>query len=126
MIAKWLLLITFALSAYGSGQVWLVQLSSYPLWAFVGRAEFSAYHGAWWRTIWSVVLAPAGLAALGSFLMPLWPLPGISTWAIWAGVGLQVCFIIGTAAWWGPLMARLEGENGGLDAERYALLLSTH
>jgi hypothetical protein len=31
MNARWLLLGVFALSLYGTGQVWLVQLSSYPL-----------------------------------------------------------------------------------------------
>ena len=65
MTARWLLLATFALSLYSAGQVWLVQLSSYPLWAYVGRNEFSAYHRAWWRSIWGVVLGPAALVTLG-------------------------------------------------------------
>ena len=58
MNARWLLLIVFALSLYGTGQVWLVQLSSYPLWRYVGEAQFPTYHQAWWRSIWGVVLAP--------------------------------------------------------------------
>jgi hypothetical protein len=33
--SRWLLLATVALSAFGTGQVGLVQLSSYRLWAFV-------------------------------------------------------------------------------------------
>jgi hypothetical protein len=45
MIARWLLLATFALSLYGTGQVWLVQLSSYPLWAHVGRGVESLVDG---------------------------------------------------------------------------------
>jgi len=44
------------------GTVWLVQLSSYPLWAHVGLKEFYDYHIAWWHSIWIPVLFPAGLA----------------------------------------------------------------
>ena len=71
MIAKWLLLTTFALSLYATGQVWLVQLSSYPLWAHVGHGDFKDYHRAWWRSIWGVVLVPSVLTALCSVLMSL-------------------------------------------------------
>jgi hypothetical protein len=49
MNARLLLLTVFALSLYGIGQVWLVQLSSYPLWRYVGEEQFPAYHQAWWR-----------------------------------------------------------------------------
>lgn len=44
---EWLLLGTCALGLYGAGQVWLVQLSSYRLWTYVGANEFRAYmqHG---------------------------------------------------------------------------------
>jgi hypothetical protein len=35
--SQWLLIITVFRSVYGVGQVWLVQLSSYHLWAFVVR-----------------------------------------------------------------------------------------
>jgi hypothetical protein len=126
MTARWLLLATFALSLYSAGQVWLVQLSSYPLWAYVGRNEFSAYHRAWWRSIWGVVLGPAALVTLGSVLMLWRAVPEVPAWALWASVGLQACFVLGTAVWWGPLMARLEGADAGLDQRRYRLLMSTH
>jgi hypothetical protein len=42
-----LLLVNLALSFYGMGTVWLVQLSSYPLWRHVGLKEFHDYHIAW-------------------------------------------------------------------------------
>ena len=66
-----LLLGTCALSLYGVGQVWLVQLSSYRLWTYVGPREFRAYHAAWWRGIWGVVLAPAALVTIGAMLVGL-------------------------------------------------------
>lgn len=126
MPSEWLLLATFVFSVYGAGQVWLVQLSSYPLWRFVGATEFRAYHLAWWRSIWGVVLAPAGLTWLGAMLMIWLRPPQVRPGEIWLGVALQAALALGTAAWWGPLMARLETEGGGLDLQRYRALTSTH
>ncbi|HLW91251.1 MAG TPA: hypothetical protein VKS78_08130 [Roseiarcus sp.] len=121
----WLLFATTILSVYSVGQVWLVQLSSYRLWAFVGAGEFRAYHAAWWRSIWGVVLAPAALVTIGALLMLWRPSPGVPSWAIWLGVVLQAALVAGTAIWWGPLMARLEAPSGML-MDRYQLLMTTH
>lgn len=126
MIASWLLLTTFALSLYATGQVWLVQLSSYPLWAHVGHGDFKDYHRAWWRSIWGVVLVPSVLTAVCSVLMLRWGVPGVPASALWFGLGLQAAFVLGTTCWWGPLMARLEAPGGGLDPYRYRLLMLTH
>ena len=123
---SWVLFVTAVLSVYGVGQVWLVQLSSYRLWAFVGAREFHVYHAAWWRSIWGVVLAPAALVSVGAALMAWRPTPGIPGWAIWLGLALQGALVLGTALWWGPLMARLEAPDGGLMLERYRLLMRTH
>jgi hypothetical protein len=126
MKANWLLFATAMLSVYSVGQVWLVQLSSYRLWPFVGANEFRAYHAAWWRSIWGVVLAPAALVTIGAALMIWLPSPGVPPWAIRLGVALQASLVVGTAAWWGPLMARLEAPDGGLLLARYRLLMTTH
>ncbi len=69
--SHWLLLGTCALSVYGAGNIWPVQLSSYRLWTCVGPREFHAYHLAWWHSIWGVILGPAALVFLGASLM-LW------------------------------------------------------
>jgi hypothetical protein len=123
---QWLLLGTCALSFYGMGQVWLVQLSSYKLWTYVGELEFRSYHQAWWQSIWGVILAPAVLLLIGALLMLWWRAPGVPAWATWLGAALQIALLLGTAAWWGPLMARLETDTGGLPPERYHLLMTTH
>ena len=122
---RWLLLAVCALAAYSVGQVWLVQLSSYRLWPLVGEREFHAYHAAWWRGIWGVILGPAALLLAAATVMLWRPAPGVPAWAVWLGFALQAALLIGTAAWWGPLMARLE-SRGGLHAERYRLMLATH
>jgi hypothetical protein len=123
---QWLLVVTVFLSVYGVGQIWLVQLSSYKLWAFVGPREFHAYHWAWWRSIWLVVMAPTSLVFLGSALM-LWMRPaGIPSRAIWLGFGLEALLLVGTAFWWGPLMARLADPDTGLIQPLYSRLMLTH
>jgi hypothetical protein len=126
MNARLLLLSVFALSLYGTGQVWLVQLSSYPLWRYVGEEQFPAYHQAWWRSIWGVVLGPAVLAFLGALLMLRWRTPETPAWSTWLGAGLQLALVIGTALWWAPLMACLQGPTSGPDPARFELLLNTH
>lgn len=124
--SQWLLLLTCVLSFYGAGQVWLVQLSSYALWPYVGDKEFHAYHAAWWRSIWGVVLAPAAVLLVAAALMLRLRAPGVPEWACWCGAALQAALLVGTAAWWGPLMARLEASGGGLLPQRYRLLMRTH
>lgn len=126
MSARYLLLGVFALSLYGTGQVWLVQLSSYPLWRYVGEAQFTAYHQAWWRSIWGVVLGPAVLTFIGALWMLRWRVPWVPTWMEWLGLILQVALLSGTVLWWAPLMAHLENPTGGLDSGRFELLLNTH
>ena len=124
--SQWLLLVTCALSLYSVGNIWPVQLSSYPLWTQVGPGEFHAYHLAWWRSIWGVILAPAGVVFVGAILMPWWRAPGVPPWATGLGLALQLALVVGTALWWGPLMARLEDRAGGLSMARFQLLMATH
>ena len=121
-----LLMAACALSFYSVGQVWLVQLSAYPLWTHVGEREFHGYHAAWWRSIWGVILAPSALLFVGSALMLWLRAPGVPAWAPWSGVALQIALLLGTAIWWGPLMGRLEAPNGGLLTERYQLMMTSH
>ncbi len=121
-----LLLAVCALGVYGVGNVWLVQVSSYKLWAFVGPGELEAYHAAWWHSIWGVVLFPATLVVIGSVLMLWWPPPHVPAWAPWAGLALQAALVAGTALYWGPLMARLTSPATGLSVALYRQLMLTH
>lgn len=126
MNAHWLLLGVFALNLYGTGQVWFVQLSSYPLWLYVGVAQFRAYHQAWWRSIWGVVLGPAMLSFVDAFVMLRWRTPETPAWSTWLGASLQLALVIGMIFWWAPLMRCFEGPTGGPDPTRFKLLLNTH
>jgi hypothetical protein len=71
-------------------------------------------------------LAPAVLVFCGAVLMLWWRDSGIPAWSVWLGFGLQVALLLGTALWWGPLMARIEAPDGGLALERYRVLMTTH
>jgi hypothetical protein len=124
--SQWLLAVTALLAVCGVGQVWLVQLSSYHLFAFVGPREFEAYHWAWWRSIWFPVMVPTTVVFTGSILM-LWMRPaGVPGWAVWLGFTLEILIALGTAIWWGPLMARLSTPDTGLIVPLYRQLMLTH
>ncbi len=123
---RWLLVAAAALGIYAVGNIWPVQLSSYPLWAHVGDREFHAYHVAWWHSIWGPIIAPAGLLFVVSVLLLRWRPAGVPGWAIWAQFGLQLGLVLGTALYWGPLMARLSTPGGGLARALYPRLLATH
>ncbi|NML66808.1 hypothetical protein HHL22_16505 [Hymenobacter sp. RP-2-7] len=73
-----LLLLNFALAAYLTGLVWVVQLVTYPALGLVGKAEFSRYHAAHTQGMGWVVAAPM-VAELA--------LAGWLTWAAWRPLG---------------------------------------
>jgi hypothetical protein len=53
-----LLLLNFALAAYLTGVIWVVQLVTYPALLLVGKSEFGRYHAAHTRGMGWVVGAP--------------------------------------------------------------------
>ena len=124
--SQWLLIITVFLSVYGVGQIWLVQLSSYHLWAFVGPRDLATYHMEWWRSIWFVVLVPAGLVFLASAVMLRMRPEGVPISTLKLGFALEGVLLLGTAGYWGPLMARLATPEGGLILPLYHQLMLTH
>jgi hypothetical protein len=121
-----LLFMTSALGMYAVGNIWFVHLVSYALWPYVGKQEAYAYHIARWHSIWGVLFVPAGVVLLGSIAM-LWVRPeGVSRPTLQVGFGLQLFVYLITAAWFGPLMARLASPDTGLSLPLYHLLMTTH
>lgn len=104
-VKKSLLLLNLGLSSIGIGQIWLVQLSAYPLWAHVGPKEFHAYHIFWWHSIWMPIFIPAGAAIVATITMFWFRPPKVSRSLIWiACIILFVTYSL-TYLWWAPLMA---------------------
>jgi hypothetical protein len=109
---KWLLPVNLSFSMMGMGQIWLVQLSSYPLWAYVGPHEFHDYHIAWWHSIWGPIFIPAGVALLCTIgLFWLRP-PTVPRSSVWAGIALLSVAYVLTYIWWAPLMALIGSTPG--------------
>lgn len=125
-MGRWLLLTNLALSFYCAGTVWLVQLSSYPLWEHVGPNEFQVYHIAWWHSIWGPVLFPAGLAFACALALIWCRPPPVPSWAVWLGVFLQAAWVVGTVVWWAPLMMKIVETPGEFPVPLFRLLLTTH
>lgn len=107
-----LLLLWTGLIFWVLGQIWLVQIVVYPLFAQVGEPEYVAYHGFYSSHIPLPVIVPG----FASFLAPV-PLaflgPDVPAWMTAAniaggGVGLLVTVLLEI-----PRHARL--EKGGKD-----------
>jgi hypothetical protein len=123
---QWLLLVTSSLGLYAVGNVWLVQMVCYRLWPLVGPREALNYHLAWWHSIWGVLFGPSAILVLGAVALLRVHPSNLTVRPVWLGLGLLVLTLVGTAAWWAPLMARLVAPDGAMLLRDYRLLISTH
>jgi hypothetical protein len=82
MSLKLLVLLNFALTAYLTGLIWMVQLVHYPSFSFVATDKFVAFHRAHSSRMGWVVMAPM-VAELG-----------LAAWLAWQGRAL------GGIVWW--------------------------
>jgi hypothetical protein len=123
---KWVLLLTLALSMMSAGQIWLVQLSSYPLWNYVGPHEFHSYHIAWWHSIWGPIFVPAGLGLFGTISL-FWFRPGaVPRRIVWTAISILFVAYVLTYAWWAPLMALIGASPAEFkDVFKWAPLLDS-
>ncbi len=88
MTAIDLLLIHLALTWALVGMIWTVQLVQYPSFAFVGKAEFAAYHKHHTNRItWIVAPLMSGELLTGLSLFWLGPV-GLSESLLWTGLAL--------------------------------------
>lgn len=102
---KGLLLLNLVLSFMGVGQVWQVQLSAYPLWAYVGTNELHNYHIAWWHSIGIPLFIPAGLAMICTIGLFWFRPPAVLRSSVWTAIIILLITYGLTFIWWGPLMA---------------------
>lgn len=102
---KLLLLLNVALCFMGVGQVCMVQMSSYPLWAYVGAKEIHDYHIAWWHSIWIPLFIPAGLSMICTVCLFWFRAAAVPRSLIWTAIAILIITYGLTCIWWGPLMA---------------------
>jgi len=119
----WVLLANLASTLFMTGLIWFVQVVHYPLFAWVGAAEFPAYsrEHQHWTTF--VVGPPMLLEALTAALLVAARPSGVPAWAAWAGLALVGVIWLSTAALQVPAHGRL---ISGFDAGIAAALVSTN
>ncbi len=105
-LSEFLLLLWAALVFWVLGQIWLVQIVVYPLFAQVGEADYVRYHSFYTRRI----PLPVALAFFG---------PAVPAWMSAANVAAGVAGLLVTVLLEIPRHARLEkgGKNDTTIAE---------
>jgi hypothetical protein len=118
--SEFLLLLWAALVFWVLGQIWLVQIVVYPLFARVGAAEYVGYHSFYSRRIPAPVIVPG----FASFLLPV-PLalygPVVPFWMSAANITAGLAGLLVTGLLEIPRHARL--EKGGKNAVTIAELI---
>jgi hypothetical protein len=119
--AQLLLLVWAALVFWVLGQIWLVQIVVYPLFAQVGEAQYVRYHNFYSRRIPLPVIVPG----FASFVSPI-PLalcgPAVPVWMSVANVAAGVVGLLTTVLREIPRHARL--EKGGRNEMAIAELIA--
>jgi hypothetical protein len=106
------LLVNDALAFVNVGLIWMMQLQIYPLWAFVGKAQWVAYHAEHWRRVRWFVFPPVFLQfALAVALVGI-RLPTLGERLAWLNLGLQTLTHLLTWRIWAPLQIRLSTSKG--------------
>lgn len=115
-----LLMLWAALVFWVLGQIWLVQIVVYPLFAQVGEREYVGYHRFYSRRIPLPVIIPG----FASFLLPV-PValygPVVPYWMSAANIAVGVVGLLVTVLLEIPRHARL--EKGGKDGTTIAELI---
>lgn len=112
------LLLWSALVFWVLGQIWLVQIVIYPLFAKVGEAEYVAYHRFYSRRIPLPIIIPG----FASFLLPAalaYFGPAVPGWMSAANIATGIAGLLVTVLLEIPRHNRLEkgGKNGTTIAE---------
>ncbi|MCX6394051.1 MAG: hypothetical protein NTY57_04265 [Solirubrobacterales bacterium] len=117
-----LVTLNFAAVLFMAGVGWLVQLVAYPLYAFVGRDDFVAFHTEWSRRITTIVLIPMTIDLVTSIWLALTPPSGVSQALAVGGAVLAGLTWLSTALLQVP---RHEKLSGGFDEGTHASLVAT-
>lgn len=121
-IMKSILLSNLFATLFMTGLIWFVQIVHYPLFADVGREQFSAYEFRHQRlTTW--VVAPVMLIELVTTVLLIKQLPAEFVRNAWIGLGLVMACWVVTAIWSVPTHRKLEG---GFDAAAINWLINTN
>lgn len=106
-MGTWVVLIQLASTLFMTGLIWFVQIVHYPLFAAVGRAEFSHYEGLHTvQTGW--VVMPVMLTELASAVwLVASPPPNVGRTLPWIGLALLAIVWLATGAFSVPAHSAL-------------------
>lgn len=112
------LLLWTGLSAWVLGQIWLVQIVIYPLFAEVGAADYVRYHGSYVSRIPVPVIIPGFATFLLPVLLALFG-PEVPLWMSVGNIAAGIVGLLVTVLLEIPRHARLEkgGKNDATIAE---------
>ncbi len=122
-----LLLSTVALSFYGVGVIWVMELDVFRTWALLNDIEeLNRVRGAHWKKLPYFVFAPIGLLLILNILL-LWYHPATTPSSlIWLALCLHLLSDVLTAFMSGRWQARLTFEHHGPESPLLTQLINTH
>jgi hypothetical protein len=89
-----------AAASAGMGAVLLAQVN-WSIWQYEGLDAFTAYHVAWWYSVWWTIFCLTGIGFLGIIAQLIWR-PNTLRWMVWVALLLQAAGYAGTIFWWVP------------------------
>jgi hypothetical protein len=109
----WTVLVCWAL-----GQIWLVQIVIYPLFAKVGEADYTGYHRFYTSRIPLPVILPGFATFLVPFALAFWG-PAVPVWMTVANIAMGMVGLLVTVLLEIPRHNRLEeaGKNATVITE---------
>jgi hypothetical protein len=118
-----LLLVHAAVTLFMVGVIWFVQVVHYPLFARVGRPDYSAYSIRHTRLTGLVVGPPMLLEAATAIALVVWTPPGISGSLVWTGLLLVAGIWLSTALLQAPRHTAL---GRGFDPAAHRFLVTSN
>jgi hypothetical protein len=118
-----LLLVHAAATLFMVGAIWFVQVVHYPLFARVGRPDYSAYSIRHTRLTGLVVGPPMLLEAGTAIALVVWTPPGISVSLVWTGLLLVAGIWLSTALLQAPRHTTL---GRGFDPAAHRFLVTSN
>ena len=118
-----LLLAHAAATLFMVGVIWFVQIVHYPLFARVGRPDYSAYSIRHTRQTGLVVGPPMLLEAATAIALVVWTPPGISVSLVWTGLLLVAGIWLSTALLQAPRHTTL---GRGFDPAAHRFLVTSN
>ena len=123
---KIFLLANVALSFYLVGVIWAHEVDIFRSWKLVDAKDFHTVQLVHWRKLPYWILAPLGLALVGSIGLVWFHPSGSPDWAIIGSLAFLASSLMLTAIFWGKWQAKLSRDSAGPQSIYLAKVIRTH